>query len=104
MPSHKNPAPLENMQECASLFVRKEITGKARTPFWAYGSKQQILVETEKLAQIFDVDYFPFSSFSFFEGILRTTYSSVPFISLTESVSKSIWLLQILWVHISRTL
>ena len=46
---------------------------RARIPFWAFGSEQQILLKTEKPAQIFDVTYASYSSFSFLEGILRTT-------------------------------
>ena len=68
------------MQERVFLLVRKKIMGnrfrlenRARIPFWAFGSEQQILLKTEKTAQIFDVTYVSYSSFSFLEGILRTT-------------------------------
>ena len=75
-----------NMQERVFLLVKKKIVGNrftpentARIPFWASGSKQQILLKTEKPAQIFDVTYASYSSFSFLEGILRTTYVSSAF-------------------------
>lgn len=84
--SHKNPVLLGTCRNVYSCLWEKKIMGnrfrpenRARIPFWASGSEQQILLKTEKPAQIFAVTYASYSSFSFLEGILRTTYVSSAF-------------------------